>query len=182
MEFKQRELRWLHFGAFHDDHAACAAARECREQGFEVVDVHGPYPIHGIEEALGMRRSRLTWACFLFGLTGFTVAWWLQFYTSWHDWPVNVGGKPFNSWPAFVPVAFELTVLFASLGVVATFFLSNGLCFGRRPRLPEAAVTDDEFVVVVRDRGVGLTQTNLESIWSRHGAIRVWDQMEEVKK
>ncbi len=181
MVFKQRELRWLHFGAFTDDHDACAAAKECREAGFDVVDVHGPYPIHGIEEAMGMKRSKLTWACFFFGLSGLALARWLQYFTSRDDWPLNVGGKPFESWPAFVPVAFELTVLFASLGVVATFFISNRLFFGKKPRLPEASVTDDEFVVVIRDKGAGLTQTDLSDLWDRHRAIRSWDQMEEVK-
>ena len=70
MRVKGLNADWLHYAAFDDDHAALEAALECRDRGFQVLEVFGPYPIHGIDRALGLRSSRLTWACFLFGLSG----------------------------------------------------------------------------------------------------------------
>ncbi len=164
----------MSYAAFADPHEAAAAALDCREKGHVVSDVFGPFPIHGIDRALGLGPSRMTWVCFAFGLTGLLVALWLQYWTSATDWPLNVGGKPFDSLPAFVPVAFELTVLFAGLGTVAVLFLRSGLRPGRKSRAPNAAVTDDEFVVAVR-RTAGAPR--LEDIWTRHGAARSWEEV-----
>ena len=101
---------------------------------------------------MGLRRSRLTWVCFAAGITGATVALGFQLWTSVVSWPLNVGGKPFASVPAFIPVTFELTVLSAALVSAATFLLRSHLGPGRRV-VPLPRVTDDRFTLVLGDGG-----------------------------
>jgi len=124
------------------------AARETRQAGYGIADAFVPYAVHGLDEAMGLRRSRLTWVCFAAALTGGTVAMSFQLWTSVSSWPLNVGGKPFASLPAFLPVTFELTVLTAALVSAATFFARSSLFPGKRAvALPR--VTDDRFILVV---------------------------------
>jgi hypothetical protein len=131
--------------AFDDEARLLAAVAYARAHGHDVLDVHGPYPVHGLPEACRLAPSRLPWACLVAGLVGLAGGVALQVWTSAVDWPLNVGGKPAASMPAFVPVAFELTVLFAGLGVVAAFFLGER----RRSRAPRTSTasraTDDLF-------------------------------------
>ena len=114
-----------------------------------VADVYAPYALHGIEELLGLRRSRLPVACFLGGAAGLGLAFWLQFWTSTQSWPLNVGGRPWNSLPAFVPVAFESMVLLAGFSVVGALLIRCGLYPGRRAFLPAEGITDDRFAVIL---------------------------------
>lgn len=175
-----KDSMWRYLAAFEDDHAVVEAVGECRGHGFEVLDVYGPYPIHGIEEAMGWKRSKLTWACFFFGLTGLIFALWLQYWTSATDWPLNVGGKPFDSLLAFVPVAFELTVLLAGLGTVATFLVRARLYPCKKATLTDAFVTDDRFVIAVRADKLGFDQKQLDHIWEKFGATRSWAELMEA--
>jgi hypothetical protein len=99
---------------------------------------------------MGLRRSRLTWVCFLAGLTGGSSALAFQVWTSAVSWPLNIGGKPFASYPAFVPVTFELTVLSAALVSAAAFLFRSRLFPGRRSA-PLPRVTDDRFALVTAD-------------------------------
>jgi len=127
------------------------ATREARKRGLHIVDVYTPYAVHGLDEAMGLGPSRLSWACFFFGLLGVTLAFVFQFWTTAVDWPLNVGGKPWNSLPAFVPVAFELMVLLGGLGLVFTFFLRCKLFPGKQPVDEFEGVTSNSFVLVVQN-------------------------------
>jgi hypothetical protein len=126
------------------------AVRSARRATFRVYDVFAPFPVHGLDEAMGIRRTRLPRITLAAGLTGLVCALTLQFYTNVLDWPLDVGGKPDNSTLAFIPISFELTVLFAGLATVAAFFLRARLFPGKRPWLVAPGVTDDVFAVVVR--------------------------------
>ena len=120
-----------------------------RARRWTVADVYAPYALPGIEELLSLRRSRLPVACFAGGAAGLSFALWLQFWTSTQSWPLNVGGRPWNSLPAFVPVAFESMVLVAGFSLVAALLVRCGLYPGRRPLLPAEGVTDDRFAVIL---------------------------------
>jgi hypothetical protein len=109
------------FGA---EPAILGAARMLRESGFDSLDIHSPYPLHGSDEALGLKRSKVPLVALLGGLLGAAGGYLLQVWTVGIDWPLNVGGRPAHSAPAFIPVTFELGVLIASLAI---FF---GLLFG----------------------------------------------------
>ncbi len=135
-------------GFFDRPSALMDATRKTRDAGWDSFDVYTPYPMHGLEKAQGLRRSPLPWVTFGAGLTGFTCAFLLQYWTSAVSWPVNIGGKPLNSWPAFVPVLFELTVLFAGLATVAGMFILNGLPNLKRKAF-DPSITRDRFAVMI---------------------------------
>jgi hypothetical protein len=118
-----------------------------REQNWTIVDLYAPYAMHGLEELLGQRRTRLPLVCFFGGAAGLGVAFWFQFWTSTSSWPLNVGGRPWNSLPAFVPVAFESMVLLAGFSLVGALFVRCRLYPGKKPALPAPGVTDDRFAL-----------------------------------
>jgi len=158
-------------GVFGNEEDLLAATREVRAHGFDVVDVFSPYAIHGIEEAMGLKRSRLGWVCFLAGAAGTVLALYFQFWTSAVDWPIDVGGKPFDSLPAFVPVTFEFTVLLAGLGTVAALLIRCGLWPGRRVKLWNPRITDDRFVLLVRERTAEHAPEELSRLMERHHVL-----------
>jgi hypothetical protein len=126
------------------------AVRRARREMLRVYDVFAPFPIHGLDEAMGIRHTRLPKVTLLAGLTGLATALTLQFYTNILDWPLNVGGKPDNSTLAFVPISFELTVLFGGLATVAAFLLRARLYPGKKPWLVDPGITNDTFALVLR--------------------------------
>jgi hypothetical protein len=126
------------------------AAETAHREGWPIVDIYSPYPMHETARFLGLRRSRLPRAAFVFGLLGVGLAFWFQFWVSAFDWPLNVGGRPWNSLPAFVPVAFEMMVLFAGLGVVLTWLLVSRLYPGKNAVLASPKVTDNNFVLEIQ--------------------------------
>src|SRR5207247_6820059 len=98
-------------GTFADPDALLRAVILCRRERFRVYDVFAPYPVHGLDEAMAIRRTRLPLVTLVAGLFGLTFALVFQFYTNVLDWPLDVGGKPTNSALALIPICFELTVL-----------------------------------------------------------------------
>jgi hypothetical protein len=115
-----------------------------------VYDVFSPFPVHGLDEAMGVRYTRLPKVTLLAALTGLATAVTLQFYTNILDWPLNVGGKPDNSTLAFIPICFELSVLFGGLATVGALLLRARLYPGKKPWLVHAGVTNDTFALVLR--------------------------------
>jgi mono/diheme cytochrome c family protein len=141
-------LRRSRFRAsFDDPEKLLAAVARLRAAGHRVLDTYTPFPVHGMDEAMGLRPSRLPRACLAFAALGLSIAVGFQIWSSAVDYPLRTGGKPLLALPAFIPVAFELTVLLAGLGVVASFFVVARL----RPRfrIPDLhpGVNDDRFVL-----------------------------------
>jgi len=135
-------------GFFDDERTLIDATRQVRDQNYESFDTFTPYPVHGLEQAQGLKRSWLPWVTFVAGLTGGTCGFGLQLWTSAVDWPIVVGGKPFNSWPAFIPITFELTVLFAALATVGAMFVANRLP-NTKHRIVDTSITRDRFALVI---------------------------------
>ncbi len=104
-------------GEFTEQAALLDAARALRAKGVGGLDLHSPYPLHGAEEALGLRRSTVPIVALVAGVTGAVTGYVLQWWTVGVDWPLNVGNRPPHSPPAFIPVTFELGVLFAALSI-----------------------------------------------------------------
>src|SRR5438067_12715739 len=125
---------------------------EARKHNYSIYDVYSPYPVHGLDEAMALRRTRLPWVTLLVGFCALTAALTFQFYTSVLDWPLNVGGKPDNSTLAWVPICFEFTVLLSGLATVAALFLRARLYPGKRESLFADGVTNDTFALVLRKR------------------------------
>jgi hypothetical protein len=113
-------------GEFEREEALLAAARALRSRPGTILDIHSPYPLHGTDEALGLKRSTVPLVALVAGVTGACSGYLLQYYISAVDWPLNVGGRPPHSAPSFIPVTFELGVLFASfaifLGLLGFYF------------------------------------------------------------
>lgn len=112
---------------FHDADAIVAAAAKARDEGYRHMDAYTPFPVHGLEDALHFSDPKIKWTIGICGFIGAIVGFALQFYVSAVDYPMNVGGRPMVSWPSFVPVTFECTVLFASFGAVIGMLAFNGL-------------------------------------------------------
>ena len=132
----------------HEDDLLAATAA-VRRKGFQIVDAFTPYAVHGLDRAMGLRQSRLTWVCFVCGLFGALGMLWFEHWVAAVDWPINVGGKPWNSLPSDVPVAFEAAVLLAGFGSVFALFGVSRLFPGRRAKVIAPRVTDDRFVLVI---------------------------------
>lgn len=165
---------------FRDPERLLDAVEELRRRGYDALDVLAPYPIHGLNEALGLRRSPLGWVALLAGLTGATAALSLQWWTGAVSYPLILGGKPFFAVEPSVPVTFELAVLLASFAAVLGMLAWNGLprlfhpvmqhpCFSRS--------SDDAFLLVVEADGpdfdAGRAAELLATLGGRHAEVLV---------
>ena len=112
---------------FDDPTSLVAAANRAREEGYRRMDAYSPYPIDALHDALGEHQSRLPLVVLIGGLIGCIGGYGLQYWVSAIAYPINVGGKPFHSWPAFIPVTFECTILVAALSAVLGMLALNGL-------------------------------------------------------
>lgn len=157
---------------FDNEKDLMSIAAEARMRGFEIQDVFTPYPVHGMDRAVGLRRSRLGWISFVAGALGLISAILLQVWTSAYDWPLNVGGKPFNSFPLFVPVMFELTVLFSGLLSIGVLFMLNRLWILSRKKIFDR-VTDDRFVIVLKQTDASFDAEKAERLFKKYNAIKV---------
>src|ERR1035437_2038622 len=114
-------------GIWLDEHKMVKAARKVRESGYTKFEAISPFPLHGIDEAMSIPFSWIPWVTLVFGMAGFLFATWFTWWASSVDWVLIVGGKPMWSLPAFVPVMFELTILFAALSSIGALFFVCGL-------------------------------------------------------
>jgi hypothetical protein len=137
-----------------------AAAAGRTQKNFKKYDAFTPYPIHGLDDVMGIKRSFLPWVTFVMGAIGLLSALALQIGTSAWDWPLNVGGKPFISLPAFIPVTFELTVLLGGLGTVAALFYVCGMP-NLNPKILHPEITNDKFVLYVPATESGYNETDV---------------------
>lgn len=137
---------------FVEPDALVNAVTVIREHGFKIYDVYAPCPVHGLDEAMGIRRSRLPYVTLAAAAVGLVGAISFQFYAAVFDWSLNVGGKPDNSTLAFVPITFEIAVLAGGLATAAAFFLRSGLLPGVPAKLAAPRVTDDRFAIALRWR------------------------------
>ena len=124
-----------------------AAARHAREAGQARIEAYSPFPIEGLDEAIGFPGSRVPLATLIGGFVGGAGGFFLQWYAAVIDYPINIGGRPTNSWPAFIPITFEMTVLFAALTAVVAMLVANGL-----PKLRHPVFNAKEFELSTRNR------------------------------
>ncbi len=166
-------------GIFQDESDILSVTRKVREQGYTILDIYAPYAVHGLDKAMGLPPSRLPWICFLLGLSGAAAKVWFEYWTTATDWPVNVGGKPWNSLPAFVPITFEVMVLFAGISTVFAFFLVSRLFPGRQSASVIPGVTNDRFALVLEETDAAFEPVQVRRLLEQHGAIEVIERAEE---
>ena len=160
-------------GVFDSDRAILAAALAARDKGLSVRDAFTPFPVHGMDQALGLQPSWLSRACFALGASGLAFALGFQYWVSLFNWPMNIGGKPFDASPALIPIAFEITVLVAGVGTVLTLLIFRDLLPGKSSQYSSLGATDDKFLLVID----GCPEDELRRFYQTHGAVRV-DELE----
>jgi len=160
-------------GVFDDGDQVLQAADGARQKGWKGLDAFVPYPLHGLEKALGLKHSWVPWATLVCGLGGAVGGFLLQAWTSAVDWPLIIGGKPFMSWPAFLPITFECGVLAGGIGTFIAMWFANGLP-KLDPKIHHEAFTDDKFGLIV-PLAEGVSETEVSDYMKSQGA-------EEVKR
>lgn len=141
------------FGIFSDEEKVLHSIAPLRSKGVKVKDVISPFPIHGLDHALGLARTRISICSFLYGMTGFSLAILMTWYMMVSDWPMDIGGKPnwyyYQNVPAFIPIIFESTIFCAAHGMVITFYLRSKLIPGITAYTPDVRMTDDKIIMKV---------------------------------
>jgi hypothetical protein len=160
-------------GIFNDEDVLLHAVENIREKGVKIHEVFTPFPVHGLDEVLGYKRTRLPIAAFLFGMTGTILALSTQILMLGYDWPMIIGGKNFASLPPFVPVTFEFTVLLAAFGMVGTFFIVSDMKPYKWPRQFDNRSTDDKHVMAIDLATNKLSKDDISRILKDNGAVEV---------
>lgn len=176
--------------AYDDEEVLFPAVKKVRNSGYKLHDVYTPFPVHGLDIALGLKETDLHIAGFIYGLCGTSTALGFMSWIFLSDWPINFGGKPHFSLPAFIPVTFELTVLFAAVGMVLTFCYLNQIMPGVKKHVFHPRQTDDLFIVAIElndhtseqevldfMKSTGAVETNVQTAESEWWYGR-WDQKE----
>lgn len=160
-------------GVYSDPDQVVQAVKTIRGKEIRVHEVYSPFAIHGIDEALGYKRSRLPIAAFLFGMAGTLLALTMQYWMMGIDWPMIIGGKNFASLPPFIPVTFELTVLISALGMVGTFMVASDLKPYKKTRLMDIRITDDKHVVAVDIAANKKSVADIKKVMQETGAEEI---------
>ena len=161
---------------FEDPSVAVEAIHRAREEGYSDFDSFSPYPIHGFVEAQGAGHSKLPLIVLGGGITGALTGWGLQFLTSTQIYPMNIGGRPYNSWPAFIVVIFECTILFSAFAAVFGMLALNGL---PRPHHPLFNVpgfkraSQDRYFLYIESRDPQFDESKTRAFLSGLGASEV---------
>lgn len=162
------------FGLYDDEEDLLKAVKAAKKAHLDIMDVFTPFPVHGLDPALGLAESRLHIAGFIYGMTGTLTAFGFMTWVFTRDWPIIFGGKPYWSVPAFIPVTFELTVLFAAIGMVVTFYTICGLGPGVTNPTLHDRITDDKFCLAFQTNGMTSEEVNgLKGFLSDSGASEI---------
>lgn len=134
---------------YNDEEDLISGLKKIQQAGIRVADVLTPFPVHGLDKILGLKRSRLSQVAFAGGAIGATLGFAFQAWVFTAAYPINFGGKPYFAVPSFMPVTFELAVLIAAFSMVFAFLISNNLGPGSKNIIHDERVTDDRFLLVI---------------------------------
>jgi len=112
---------------FDEPDALLAATEKAHEAGYRNIDAYAPFPIHGLAEAMGVRKTSVPFFTLMGGLTGAATGFGMQYFAMVMHYPYSIGGKPLNSWPSFIPITFELAILFGAFAALGSMLALNGL-------------------------------------------------------
>ena len=145
------------YGIFDDEATLLSSVKEIRSNNIEIEEVFSPFPIHGLDKALGFKETRMAIMAFIYGCIGLSLGALMIYFIMIVDWPQNIGGKPnwtfYHNMPAFIPVLFECTVLFAAHLMSITYLIRCGLFPGGTSDSPDIRTTDDKFLMVINVDG-----------------------------
>jgi hypothetical protein len=159
---------------YTDDDVLMSAVKKVKAERYHIEEIYTPFPVHGLDKAMGLAPTRIAITAFIYGLIGLTVAILMMNFIMIEDWPQNIGGKPSFSYienmPAFVPIMFELTVFFAAHLMVITFYLRSRMWPFKKAENPDPRTTDDHFLMEIAVHG---NEKELESLLAETGAVEI---------
>ena len=159
---------------FNDDDILMQAVKKVKATKHHIEEVYCPFPVHGLDKAMGLAPTRIAITSFMYGCLGLTVAIVMMNYIMIQDWPQDIGGKPSFSYienmPAFVPIMFEMTVFFAAHLMVITFYLRSRLWPFKKAENPDVRTTDDHFVMEIEVHG---DENSLMAMLQESGAVEI---------
>lgn len=152
------------YAIFDDEEVLLKSVLELRSKDIEILEVYSPFPVHGLDHALGLKETRMAITAFIYGCLGLTFGGLLIYYIMisgvGKSWPMNIGGKPnfsfYQNMPSFVPIMFECTVLFAGHLMALTYLFRNRLYPGAKTKSPDPRTTDDKFLMELEIEGSDL--------------------------
>lgn len=162
------------YAIYNDDDVLMDAVKKTRSAHHHIEEVFTPFPVHGLDKAMGLPHTRLAICAFIYGLCGLAFATWMMNFIMIEDWPMDIGGKPSFSYienmPAFVPIMFEMTVFFAAHLMVLTFYMRSRLWPFKDAENPDVRTTDDHFLMEVAIHG---DEEEMVTFFRNTGAVEV---------
>ena len=159
---------------YNDDDILMDAVKTVKAADHHIDEVFTPFPVHGLDKAMGLAPTKIAITAFLYGITGLSFAIWMTNYMMIEDWPQDIGGKPNFSWvenmPAFVPIMFELTVFFAAHLMVITFYMRSRIWPFKEAENPDVRTTDDHFLMEI---SVHDNEKELTALLQETGAVEI---------
>jgi len=159
---------------YNDDDVLMDAVKEVRAANHHIAEVYTPFPVHGLDKAMGLKGTKIAITAFMYGCVGLAFSIWMMNYMMIQQWPQDIGGKPsmsfFLNMPAFVPIMFEMSVFFAAHLMVITFYMRSRLWPFKEAENPDPRTTDDMFVMEV---AVDDNETELVSFLEKTGTVEI---------
>ena len=159
---------------YNDDEVVLDAVKKVKAANHHIEEVFCPFPVHGLDKAMGLAPTRIAITAFIYGIIGLGMATWLTYYTMIADWPQDIGGKPSFSWaenmPAFVTIMFELTVFFAAHLMVITFYMRSRIWPFKKAENPDPRTTDDHFLMEIELHD---NEEELTALLNETGAVEI---------
>ena len=159
---------------YNDDDVLLDAVKEVRAAKHHIEEVYTPFPVHGLEKAMGLKDTRIAITAFMYGCVGLSFSIWMMNYMMIDQWPQDIGGKPSFSFvynmPAFVPIMFEMSVFFAAHLMVITFYLRSRLWPFKEAENPDVRTTDDHFIM---ELAIHDNEKELKDLLMDTGAVEI---------
>jgi hypothetical protein len=159
---------------YNDDDVLMDAVKEVRAANHHIAEVYTPFPVHGLDKAMGLKGTKIAITAFMYGCVGLAFSIWMMNYMMIEQWPQDIGGKPsmsfFLNMPAFVPIMFEMSVFFAAHLMVITFYMRSRLWPFKEAENPDPRTTDDMFVMEVTVEG---DEKELISFLEKTGTVEI---------
>lgn len=165
-------------GSFEEENVLFPAVKNVRHAGYKLHDVYTPYPVHGLDKAMGLRETSLHTMGFIYGTLGTLIALGGMGWIFAIDWPLNIGGKPHFPLPAYIPITFELTVLLSAVGMTLTYCWLNQMMPGVKKHHFSPRATDDAFVMVI-ELTPQSNEDEIKSFLQDNGAMEINTQVAE---
>lgn len=167
-------------GVWEDEDKLVETATALKEAGIKVQDIYTPYPVHGLDRIIGVKRSNLSVIAFICGATGFSLAFLMIWYMYLHDWPMDIGNKPVKFTPSWVPILFESTVLCTAFGMAFFFFWRNRMVHGIKPELLDERQTDDRLIVAIETSSASEEQ-KVKEIFNKYSPVEIRERMDGIQ-